>query len=46
MLLPARNRKDYEEIPEDARKPLEFIWLERAEDAMAAALDAAGTPAG
>ncbi|WP_254453646.1 endopeptidase La [Siccirubricoccus sp. G192] len=46
VLLPARNRKDYEEIPEDARNRLEFIWLERAEDAMAAALDAAGAPAG
>jgi ATP-dependent Lon protease len=41
VLMPARNRKDYEEIPEDARERLEFTWLERAEDAVAAALEAA-----
>ena len=40
VLMPARNRKDYEEIPEDARARLEFTWLERAEDAVAAALEA------
>ncbi len=40
VLMPARNRKDYEEIPEDARERLEFTWLERAEDAVAAALEA------
>ncbi|WP_135470262.1 endopeptidase La [Crenalkalicoccus roseus] len=39
VLLPARNRKDLEEIPEDARSRLEFVWLERAEDAIAAALE-------
>ena len=29
----------YEDIPEDARARLEFTWLERAEDAVAAALE-------
>jgi ATP-dependent Lon protease len=38
VLLPARNRRDYDDIPADARDKLEFVWLERAEDAMAAAL--------
>jgi ATP-dependent Lon protease len=38
VLLPARNRRDYEEIPEDARNRLEFVWLERAEEATNAAL--------
>ena len=38
VMLPARNRRDFEEIPEDARNRLEFIWLERVEDAVAAAL--------
>ena len=38
VLLPARNRKDFEEIPEDARKRLEFVWLEKGDDAIAAAL--------
>jgi ATP-dependent Lon protease len=45
VLMPARNRKDHEEIPEDARKRLEFVWLERVEDAIAAALDARTTEA-
>jgi ATP-dependent Lon protease len=41
VMLPARNRRDYEDIPEDARQKLEFIWLERVEDALAAALEPA-----
>jgi ATP-dependent Lon protease len=39
VMLPARNRKDYEDIPEQVKQQLEFIWLERVEDAVAAALD-------
>ncbi len=39
VLLPARNRRDLEEIPEDARKRLEFVWLDSVDDAMAAAFD-------
>ena len=39
VMLPARNRKDYEDIPEDARNKLEFVWLERVDDAVAAALE-------
>jgi ATP-dependent Lon protease len=39
VMLPARNRKDFDDIPEDARKQLEFVWLERVDDAVAAALD-------
>jgi ATP-dependent Lon protease len=38
VLLPARNRKDYDDIPEDARRQLEFVWLERVEEAVAGAL--------
>jgi ATP-dependent Lon protease len=38
LLLPARNRKDFDEIPADARKRLDFVWLENADDAIAAAL--------
>ncbi|MGD9507468.1 MAG: endopeptidase La [Geminicoccaceae bacterium] len=38
VLLPARNRREYEEIPEGARKDLEFVWCERVDDALAAAL--------
>jgi ATP-dependent Lon protease len=39
VMLPARNRRDYDDIPKDARDKLEFIWLERVEDARAAALE-------
>jgi ATP-dependent Lon protease len=35
-LLPARNRRDYDEIPEETRNQLEFIQLERVEEAIAA----------
>jgi ATP-dependent Lon protease len=38
VLLPARNRKDFEDIPESARAALDFVWLERVDDAIAAAL--------
>ncbi len=38
VLLPARNKKDYEEIPEAARKALNFVWLENADEAIAAAI--------
>jgi ATP-dependent Lon protease len=41
VMLPARNRKDFDDIPEDVRKQLEFVWLERVEEAVAAALDPA-----
>jgi len=44
VMLPARNRRDYEDIPETARKEMEFIWLERVEEAVAAALEAALEP--
>jgi ATP-dependent Lon protease len=39
VMLPARNRRDYEDIPETARKEMEFIWLERIEEAVANALE-------
>ena len=39
VMLPARNRRDYDDIPQGARNKLEFIWLERVDDAIAAALE-------
>jgi ATP-dependent Lon protease len=45
VLLPARNRRDEEEIPEDARKKLQLVWLERVDDAVAAALERTRSPA-
>ncbi|HEV2955191.1 MAG TPA: endopeptidase La [Xanthobacteraceae bacterium] len=40
VLLPARNRKDLEDISEEVRRKLEFVFLERVDDAIAAALEA------
>jgi ATP-dependent Lon protease len=39
VLLPARNRKDLEDISEEVRRKLEFVFLERVDDAIAAALE-------
>jgi ATP-dependent Lon protease len=41
VMLPARNKRDFDDIPADAKKLLEFVWLERVEDAITAALEAA-----
>ncbi len=39
VMLPARNRKDLDDVPENARKQLNFVWLERVDDAINAALE-------
>ena len=44
VILPARNRKDYEEVPEAARNELRFLWAERVEDVIEAALEPASEP--
>ncbi len=44
VLLPERNRKDLEDIPESARSQLRFVWLETAEDAIANALETPSVP--
>ena len=44
VILPARNRRDLEEIPSDARDKLEFVWVERVDDALAAALSPLPAP--
>ncbi len=38
VMLPARNRRDYEDIPEEARKGLEFVWLDNVDQALDHAL--------
>jgi ATP-dependent Lon protease len=43
VLLPARNQKDLEDVPEAARAQVRFVWLERVDDAVAAALNPPGT---
>ncbi len=41
VLLPARNRKDLEDIPQSARSKLDFVWLEHLDEAVQAALEEA-----
>ncbi|MGH8610983.1 MAG: S16 family serine protease, partial [Gammaproteobacteria bacterium] len=38
VLLPSRNQKDLEDIPEAVRHQLNFVWIEKVEDALLAAL--------
>jgi ATP-dependent Lon protease len=45
VMLPARNRRDFDEIPLGARNKLEFVWLERVDDAIAAVLERGDAPA-
>jgi ATP-dependent Lon protease len=40
VMLPARNRRDLEDIPAEARDKIEFVWLDRVEDALSVALPA------
>jgi ATP-dependent Lon protease len=42
VMLPARNHKDLEDVPETARQQVRFVWLERVDDAIAAALNPPG----
>jgi ATP-dependent Lon protease len=39
--LPARNRRDLDEIPESVRNRLEFVWAEKIDDVLARALEGA-----
>jgi ATP-dependent Lon protease len=41
VILPARNRRDLEDIPASVREALQFVWAERVEEVLAAAFDAA-----
>jgi ATP-dependent Lon protease len=38
VMLPERNRRDLEEIPDEARAKLDFVWMERVDDALASAI--------
>jgi ATP-dependent Lon protease len=42
VLLPSRNKKDLEDVPDAARKQVRFVWLDHVDDAVAAALAPAG----
>jgi len=36
VMLPARNRSDFPDIPAEARDSLHFVWLENVDDALQA----------
>jgi ATP-dependent Lon protease len=38
VMLPARNRKDLDDVPQEARDKLEFVFLERVEQAVETAM--------
>jgi ATP-dependent Lon protease len=40
VILPARNRRDLEDIPESVRAKLEFVWAEKIDDVLNRALEA------
>jgi ATP-dependent Lon protease len=39
VLLPARNRKDLDDIPEEARNALRFVWVDSVSDALREAIE-------
>jgi len=39
VILPARNRRDLDEIPESVRNRLEFVWAEKIDDVLERALE-------
>ena len=41
VMLPARNRRDLEDIPPSAQQRLQFIWLDTVDDAIAATIGSA-----
>ncbi len=42
VMLPARNRRDFDDVPESVRGELEFVWLENVQQALDAALEPQG----
>jgi ATP-dependent Lon protease len=38
VILPARNRRDFDDIPAKAREQLDFVWAERLDDVVDVAL--------
>ncbi|MEN6299139.1 MAG: endopeptidase La [Anaerolineaceae bacterium] len=39
VILPARNKEDLEDLPEEVRKSMNFVFAERVEDVLEAALE-------
>jgi ATP-dependent Lon protease len=45
VMLPERNKKDYEDVPEAAREEVKFVWMSTVDDAIEAALEPASQAA-
>ncbi len=45
VMLPARNKRDLDEVPAEAKAKLNFVWLETADDALKVAVGAKPAPA-
>jgi len=43
VMLPARNRKDLDDIPEEVRRDIELIMLDRVDEAVSTALEGSPT---
>ena len=37
VILPARNKRDFGDVPEEVRKQLEFVWIDRVDEAVSTA---------
>ena len=46
VMLPARNRKDLDEVPAEAKQKLEFVFLEDVDDAVRMAIEQRGRGGG
>ena len=44
VMLPALNKRDFDEIPEAVRNQLQFVWLENVDDALKVAVEDEPTP--
>jgi ATP-dependent Lon protease len=42
VMLPARNRKDLDEVPAEAKQKLEFVFLGDVDDAVRMAIEPSG----
>jgi ATP-dependent Lon protease len=43
-MLPRRNEKDLDDVPKEAREKLQFVLLDRVEDALNVALETGSIP--
>jgi ATP-dependent Lon protease len=46
VILPARNRRDLEDIPKSTQAMLEFVWIDHVSQALPVAFGAVAMPAG